>query len=420
MEHSCFYPAEILLPQGIDRTKWSVVACDQYTSQPEYWEEVRRFVGDAPSTLRITLPEIFLGEEDVSGRIGGINSEMERYLSGGVLRAYPDSLFYVERTLRDGAVRRGIVGAVDLLHYDYRPGAQSLIRATEGTVLSRIPPRVKVRRHAPLELPHVMLLIDDAEKTVIEPMSDEKSEMELLYDFPLMQDSGALRGWRLNGRQAERLERALARLADPERFAARCAAQDKGVLLFAVGDGNHSLATAKECYEQLRSSMSEQEWLSHPARYALCEVCNLHDDSLRFEPIHRVLFGVDERAVLAALAKVCVPAGEREGQTFRYIAPGGCGALTFREPASNLTVGSLQQVIDAYLDENRGSCDYVHGEEVAARLGAQPGNMAFLVPGIGKEELFPTVLLDGALPRKTFSMGHACDKRFYLEARRIR
>ena len=284
-----FLPADILLPRDCAYSKWSVVACDQYTSQPEYWQRVEERVGSAPSTLRLILPESRLEGPDTQADITEINSTMSRYLREGRFQVHPDAVFYIERTLDGGKVRRGLVGRIDLEQYDYEPGSAAPIRATEGTVLSRIPPRVAVRKNAPIELPHVMLLADDPGRTVIEPLSGQTAEMRPLYDFDLMERGGHIRGWELTPEQWGQTARALAALADPDAFNARYRTSGLPVMLFAVGDGNHSLATAKECYERQKKLCPPEQWDSLPARYALVELNNLHDDSLEFEPIHRVV-----------------------------------------------------------------------------------------------------------------------------------
>ena len=418
-----FRPADILLPQGCDLSLWSVVACDQYTSQPEYWQRVEERVGSAPSSLRLILPESCLEGPNVETDITEINNTMSRYLRDGRFAVYPGSLFYVERTLSSGKTRRGLVGMVDLEQYDYEPGSSAPIRATEGTVLSRIPPRVAVRKNAPIELPHVMLLADDPDKTVIEPLSAHTRDMIPLYDFELMEQGGHIRGWQLSQAQMTQVADALCRLADPEAFRARYhTAPDASVLLFAVGDGNHSLATAKECYQRQKKLTPPEQWAKLPARYALVELNNLHDQSLEFEPIHRVVFGVEPERVVEELLSALPGAyrGEGDGHVLRFSHAGGKGAVTVPRPEAQLEVGTLQPFLDAYVKEHGGSIDYIHGADVARDLAARPGNIAFLLPAMGKEQLFPTVIRDGVLPRKTFSMGEAHDKRFYLEARKIR
>ena len=425
-----FQSADILLPQNCDLSLWSVVACDQYTSQPEYWQRVEDRVGRAPSALRLILPESCLEGPDVETDIMEINNTMTRYLREGRFAEYPDSLIYVERTLDNGRVRRGLIGMVDLEQYDYEPGAVTPVRATEGTVLSRIPPRVAVRKNAPIELPHVMLLADDLNETVIEPLAAQTGEMELLYDFELMEQGGHVKGWRLGEKQMEQVARAMAALADPEAFRRRYdLSGEEPVLLFAVGDGNHSLATAKECYERQKRVTPQEQWDSLPARYALCELVNLHDHSLEFEPIHRVLFGVDPRFLVDELVR-CYPntlrgegpATEQRRHVLRYVWAEEEGAVTVLTPRAQLAVGTLQAFLDEFLAAHPQSrIDYVHGADVARKLARERKDaIAFLLPAMGKEELFPTVIHDGVLPRKTFSMGEAHDKRFYLEARRIR
>ena len=415
-----FRPADILLPRDCEYQKWSVVACDQYTSQPDYWQRVEEYVGSAPSALRLILPESCLDGPNVETDIMDVNNTMTRYLREDRFKALPGALIYVERRLDDLKVRRGLVGMVDLEQYDYEPGSASAVRATEGTVMSRIPPRVAVRKNAPLELPHVMLLADDPDKTVIEPLAGRKGRMELVYDFDLMERGGHITGWKLDGESMTLVARALTRLTDPAAFRAKYGVED--VMAFAVGDGNHSLATAKECYERQKKLTPKDQWDMLPARFALCELVNLHDPALRFEAIHRVLFGVEPEGVVEALLKRFPGAhrGEGEGHVLRYLHASGQGAVTVPHPAAQLEVGTLQPFLDDYIKTSGGRIDYIHGADVARRLGERPGNLAFLLPAMGKDQLFPTVIRDGALPRKTFSMGEAHDKRFYLEARKIR
>ena len=417
-----FFPADILLPKDADMTKWSVVACDQFTSQPEYWQAVEETVGDAPSTLRLILPEAKLNGPGVDGDIAAINASMKKYLDEGVFKTLADSLIYIERTQSDGKVRHGLIGMVDLDQYDFTPGSGALIRATEGTVLSRIPPRVKVRQDAPIELPHVMLLIDDPDKTVIEPLTVASGDMEKLYDFDLQQGGGHLTGWKLTDRQMDGVADALTGLCADSEMQKKYGMSGVAPLLFAVGDGNHSLATAKQCYENLKKVTPESEWASLPARYALVEVVNNHDDALGFEPIHRVLFSVDHDDFMAAFQTAYPNAyeGKGEGHVIEVVWEGHDGFITVPAPKVQLAVGTLQGVIDEYLKSHGGEVDYIHGDEVTKELGSKPGNMGFLLPAMGKEQLFKTVMADGVLPRKTFSMGHAQDKRYYVEARKIK
>ena len=416
-----FYPADILLPKNADMTKWAVVACDQFTSQPEYWEAVENTVGGAPSALRLILPEAQLHDENVAEHIAKINATMEEYLRNGVFQEYPGAFFYMERTQADGKTCQGLIGMVDLEEYDFMPGSKKRIRATEGTVLERIPPRVRVREHAAVELPHIILLIDDPAKTVIEPLGTEKETMQPLYDFELQQGGGHLAGWQLTPEQMNAAAKALAALAEPQEMERKYGLSGDS-LLFAVGDGNHSLATAKQCYENLKKVTPEGEWAALPARYALVEVMNNHSDALEFEPIHRVVFGVEPKELLAAFLAYYPGAheGEGEGHTISYTWAGGRGSITVPHPSTQLAVGTLQNFLDAYLKTHSGEVDYIHGDDVTDDLGAQPGNIGFKLPAMAKEDLFKTVLHDGALPRKTFSMGHAHDKRYYVEARKIK
>ena len=409
---NCFYPANILLPDFslVDGEKWATIACDQFTSEPEYWEDADRFVGGAPSALRVVLPEVYLDESEA--RVPVINATMQEYLES-ILKEHKSAMIYVEREQPSGGLRRGIVGAVDLMCYDYKKGSDSLIRATEGTVLERIPPRVAVRKGAPIELPHVMLLIDDPEKTVIEPLIGK--ELEPAYDFDLMLGGGHIKGYFLGEAEQKRIDEALSALTEKENG-------EKSPLLFAVGDGNHSLATAKACFEAIREHLGDEAAMAHPARYALCEVVNLYDDALEFEPIYRVMFGVDPENVLDELKKyIGKLSGTAAAQKIEYMYAAGRAELSVNAPEAQLPVGTLQNFIDAYIKEHEGVIvDYIHGEDSTEKLASKENAIGFIFEGMKKTDLFKTVMLDGALPRKTFSMGHAKDKRFYLEARKIK
>lgn len=416
----CFSAAEILLPDTnrIDGTLWSVVACDQYTSEPDYWKAVEERVGDAPSALHLILPEIYL--ENGDDRIPEIHRQMRRALEQDLV-SYPDTMLYLERTQADGRIRRGIIGAIDLECYDYRAGSSALIRATEGTVLERIPPRMKVRRDAPLELPHVMLLIDDSARSVIEPLAQTCSMRAPIYDFDLMQNGGHVRGHRLEQREQANVLAALTHLCSPEETARKYGEASESPLLFAVGDGNHSLATAKAIYEELKERDGDAAKAS-PARYALVEVVNLHDDALDFTPIYRVLFHCEPADVLSKLkAFLDTLNGSAKEQRILCIAEGKTEELVAHSPVHQLTVGTLQAFLDRYIQENpEVKTDYIHGEDTLRSLAAQEHTVGFLFDGMGKDELFRTIQKDGVLPRKTFSMGHANDKRFYLECRKIK
>lgn len=399
-----FGPTDILLPRDCDLTHWSVVACDQYTSQPDYWQRVEQLVGEAPSTLRLILPENRLEQENVDREIEAIHETAQSYLDEGRFRVLNDALIYVERTLSNGLIRRGLVGAVDLEAYDHTPGMTPLIRATEGTVLSRVPPRMAVRQGAPVEMSHAILLMDDPANTVIEPLAGETGDMEQVYDFELMEGGGHIRGWLLKKDQMERVAQALEVLARREQ-----------VPLFAVGDGNHSLAAAKACWENCRAVEPEDS----PRRFALVEVEDLYDPALVFEPIHRVVFHVDPEELLRELSARCPI--ERDEKQVRFFCADRQGSVSVPDPGPSLEVAFLQAFLDDYLAAHpEGRVDYVHGADVAQALAKKPGVVAFLLPAMDKRDLFPAVFRDGALPRKTFSMGEARDKRFYLEGRALR
>ena len=416
-----FKRGNILLPKNTDMTKWSVVACDQYTSEPEYWADVEKIVGDNPSTLKLTLPEIYLEEENVQERINNINENMKTLMDGDFFKEYKDSMIYLRRTQKDGKVREGLMGIVDLEGYNYEVGSQTPIRATEKTVIERIPPRVKIRENATLELPHIMILIDDDKKDIIESLKTKVNENDVVYDFDLMKEGGHIKGYSLNNDAMDEIDKKLELLADKETFENKYNVKDKGVLLFAMGDGNHSLATAKACYENLKKTMSEEEYLNNPARYALVELVNLHSDALEFEAINRVVFDTNPENLIKKLKENYIINKEGNGEKFEIITKDKDEIWYIENPKSNISVGSIQIFLDEYLKENAGKIDYIHGEEVTKELTRKNDkNVGFIFDAMPKSELFKTVILDGSLPRKTFSMGHSYDKRYYLEARRIK
>lgn len=430
----------LLLPKNdIDMQRWSVVACDQYTSEPEYWNDADLFVNEKPSTLRMIFPEAFLESENndqKSVRIKNINKAMDNYLANNLFEEITDSMILVERTFASNQTRHGLILAVDLDQYDFNKGSHSLIRATEGTIIDRLPPRIKIRENASLELPHIMILIDDREKTVIEPLVQKSESLSEVYSFELMKKSGSLKGWKISDEiDISNITNALSKLAEPDAFKERYHTNDdKDILLFAVGDGNHSLATAKACWENLKKTLSTGELIDHPAKYALVEVVNVHDSGLVFEPIHRVLFNVDKNHLIDSFCSYYDKAGcnpyavvsdtenpEGTGHFIKYITSEDTGILGVKNPSFNLDVATLQNFLDDYLKSNQQvSIDYVHGEDVTERLAKKPGNIGFLLSTMDKNELFHSVILDGALPRKTFSMGEASEKRFYLESRKIK
>ncbi len=430
---------EVYLPRpGVDLSKWAVIACDQFTSQPEYWQQAERLVHDAPSTLNLIFPEVYLEEAGAEQRIQRIQSMMRQYLDEGVLQS-AEGMVFVERTI-GGKTRRGLVLALDLERYDFHKGSQSLIRATEGTIIERLPPRIKIRQGAPLEFPHILVLIDDPHRTVIEPLAQQKSRLQSIYDFELMLGSGHLAGWLVSDSKIEaQIIQALTRLADPAGFASRYGVDpSQQVLLFAMGDGNHSLATAKAIWEKVKAEAKGSALpADHPARFALVEIENVHDDALEFEPIHRVLFAVRRdplAGIQAFFGERCMlkPAGSAvqmvaevnkaigASQSIGLVSHQGFFVATIDHPDTNLPVGTLQKFLDQFIEQGGADkIDYVHGEDVVISLGRQVGNFGFYLPAMSKSELFKTVILDGALPRKTFSMGEAHEKRFYVEGRKI-
>ena len=423
MANRCTRIPEIMFPrEGVDLSKWAVIACDQYTSQPDYWAETDKTVGDAPSTLRLTLPEVYLEDADVAARTEKIHQTMQQYVQDGTLRTLPAGVVLTERWSGGSCPRRGIVLSVDLEAYEYTPGSASLIRPTEKTVVERIPPRLKVRQGACLELPHIMILIDDPDRQIIEPLFEQTASYDKLYDTDLMQNGGHIKGFKLSASQIDAVADALMGLTTDEAMKGKYGVSGVAPLLFAVGDGNHSLATAKACYEEQKKGKTPEEYLALPARYALVEVVNNHDDALQFEPIHRVLFGVDHEKFMEEFKKFYpnTHEGKGEGHTIEVCWAGHDEFITVPDPKVQLAVGTLQAFIDEYLKKFGGEVDYIHGDEVTRELGSKEGNMGFLLPAMGKEQLFKTVMADGVLPRKTFSMGHAQDKRYYVEARKIR
>lgn len=416
-----FKRGNILLPKNADMTKWSVVACDQYTSEPEYWADVEKIVGENPSTLKLTLPEIYLEEENIQERINNINENMKELMDENFFNEYKDSMIYLQRTQKDGKIREGLMGIVDLEGYNYEIGSQTPIRATEKTVIERIPPRVKIRENATLELPHIMILIDDDKKDIIESLKTKVNENDVVYDFDLMKDGGHIKGYLLNNETMNEIDKKLELLADEDLFEKKYNVKNKGVLLFAMGDGNHSLATAKACYENLKKTMSEEEYLNNPARYALVELVNLHSDALEFEAINRVVFDTNPENLIKKLKEYYIINKEGNGEKFEIITKDIDEIWYIENPKSNISVGSIQIFLDEYLKENAGKIDYIHGEEVTKELTRKnDNNVGFIFDAMPKSELFKTVILDGSLPRKTFSMGHSYDKRYYLEARKIK
>lgn len=396
---SCFNKTDILLPKNI-KDNWAVIACDQFTSDKTYWENVESEVGSDKSTYNLILPEIFL-DGNTEEKIDKINQNMKEYLESGVFEVYENSMILVSRKQSDGLVMDGIIGAINLSDYDYKKGAKSLVRASEQTVIERIPPRVMIRKDAPLEFPHILLLIDDPDFSVIEPIAEKADDFEKLYDLKLMLGGGEVKGYLLNSDVCDKIVEALENLVED--------ADDK--LLFAVGDGNHSLATAKTCAETAPSAL---------AQTAMVEIVNIHSPAINFEPIYRVLFDCDVNKTVEDFIN---ETGGYEGEDAQYVTvvTAECSWKVGMKPTSKLPVGTLQNYLDEYLQKNSGiKIDYIHGKDSLTKLCEQENTVGFLFEGMKKDELFEAIKVDGSLPRKTFSMGHAQDKRYYIEGRKIK
>lgn len=432
---------KVLVPKkGVDAKKWAVIACDQFTSQPEYWEKADQLVGQAPSTLRMIYPEVYLseGEAAKAKRIDGIHDAMQSYLAQGDVFADAEWPIYVERSVL-GRTHHGVVLAVDLDRYTFGRASESLIRPTEETIVERLPPRMRIRRGAPLETPHILLLIDDPERTVVEPLAPAAAAGALaeLYSTDLMLDGGHVRGWAVAGPQRAAFFTAITRLADPERqrkkYGEAAAAHP---LVFAVGDGNHSLATAKSIWEERKAAGDDP--VNSPARFALVELCNVHDEALIFEPIHRVLDGNRAPEVLARLkahfgARLSVEEvpraqvvprvlahGNAAPHTFGFVTKAMSAIVTVSGSDKPLVVATVQSALDAIVKDLSLGIDYIHGEDVTLDLGSKDAHhCGIILPPMQKAELFPTVVKAGIVPRKTFSMGHANEKRYYMECRKI-
>lgn len=393
---------DILLPCAEDMGAWSVIACDQFTSEPEYWAAAEARAAEKPSTLSLMLPEVWLHTARADGADGRIADTMRRYLAEGVFQTVPDSFIYVERTLSDRRVRRGLVAALDLEQYDFTGTQRTSVRSTEGTVEERLPPRVNIRRSAPLEMPHTLLLMDDRTDSVLSFAEKAKDTLEKVYDFDLMLGGGHIAGWRVSGETKAAVQSALDALDNAalqrEKYGD---AAENGKLTFAVGDGNHSLAAAKRFWEEKRETLPENERETDPARFALVEIENIHEPSLDFEPIHRVIFDTDTSAFAAEFT-----AHRTEWEA--------------KEKTLGERVAAAESFCRAYIAAHGGYIDYIHGDDTARSLGEKPNCAAVLLPPVEKSGLFLSVLKNGALPKKSFSMGNARDKRYYLECRKIR
>lgn len=402
---NCFLATDILLPDHIDLKKWAVIACDQFTSDREYWDRVERFVGDAESTLRLVYPEIDL-EYNTENRIQYIHDSMEKILNEGILREYKDSYIYVERVLQDGSVRPGIIGAVDLERYHYDPKCKPLIGATEQTVLERVPPRLAIRREATLEFAHIILFCNDNSFEIINSITDIKDQLKKLYDFDLMEQGGRITGYLVEGQHATELSLKL-----QEYTMSQC---DKTA--FLVADGNHSLVTAKSWYEELKSKNPTMDFSDHPARYAMVELENIQDPSIHFEPIHRVIFETNTDKLLQDIEKICV----EDGCQVQWVVGDDQGTLKLDVPEGELPIAVMQRFLDQWLAENAGTIDYIHDTEAVIKFAHNENAIGFLMPIFDKEALFAFGANGHILPRKTFSLGHSREKRYYMEGRKIK
>ena len=423
-----FHIPNILLPnKKVDYYKWAVVACDQYTSEPEYWEEVSEIVSNEPSTFKLMLPELFLGKSQEEEMIENIRKSMDAYIENGTLIEMPRGCVLVEREA-EGRKRIGLIIATDLESYDYNEGSTTLTRATEKTVVERIPPRLKIREGAKIELPHIMILIDDPEKSIIEPLLN--IDGEVVYDTDLMLKGGHVKGTFIPYDKLDTMYKAMEKSYEKakEKYG------DGNVIFQAMGDGNHSLATAKANWEKIKKGLSEEEIKHHPARFALCEIENIHDEGIVFEPIHRVMFGNESIKGREILDKAIEKLNELNGKAYLnddvvegdnvfsipYIQGENSGYIIIENPSTKLEVGTLTNALDKIICENSlVEIDYVHGEESVRKLSSNEENVGFLLPAMDKFMLFPAVAADGALPRKTFSMGEANEKRYYIECRYI-
>lgn len=427
----------ILMPgKNIPMDKWAVVACDQYTSELDYWEDVENFIEQTPSTLNLIYPECYLEESNSEERINKINLNMDNYLKDGILVENEPAFFLVKRSTGTGTPRYGLMVALDLEAYDYSKDSISLIRATEGTIVDRIPPRKKIRINAPVELPHILVLIDDPKKLVIEPLAASIDTLEKVYDFELMKKSGHISGFKISDpKLIEGIISGLEILSDKDSFKGKYGKED--VLLYAMGDGNHSLATAKATWEEIKKDYKGSDLMSQPARWALVELENIYDEGITFEPIHRVLFNIDKAEFfmeikklgtyqfdkIDSIEKIMSEIKECKGtkQKIGYCDSEKMGLITIENPSATIPAGTIQKIIDKYLDKNtKSSVDYIHGEDVTLKLGIKENNCGIFLPPVDKNDFFRTVVLDSAFPRKTFSMGEAHEKRFYIESRRIR
>ncbi len=431
---------EILLPKNIDVKSWSVIACDQYTQDLDYWKKAETVAGGKPSTLNLILPEVYLNSPDKPARIEKIRETMKSYLAEGVFDSPRNCMIYIERKTAFGRMRRGLITQIDLETYEWKPFSTANIRATEATIVERIPPRMEIRRGAPLELPHIMLLVDDKADDLIGGTGKLVKGKKPVYDGELMCNGGSITGWAVESSdEIACVTEAVSKIAESKR------SSDGSTFLFAVGDGNHSLATAKAVWDEYKEKLiaegaSEAELLDCPVRYALVEIVNIYDSGLTFEPIHRVIFDCDVKSLILYLAdklggSVSEIAGASELEAavkastasfgFAYKLDGKQKYVLLKTEIKELAVARLQPEIDSFLksstklDGKAPEIDYIHGSDEVLKLGERENAVGILLPPIAKDSFFETISGRGPLPRKSFSMGEADEKRFYLECRRL-
>ena len=396
-----FRACDILLPRECSYSKWAVIACDQHTSEPEYWNDVRSFIDNAPSTLDMFFPEIDLNK--INGDLfAHYSNNMRDYIDRDFFCTYPNSYVYVERTLVDGKIRQGIVGVIDLEYYDYAPKANTQIFATEATVLQRVPPRIALRKIADLEFSHTVMFCDDTENSLVEPVSAKRDSLKKLYDFDLMKDGGHIRGYLLTGPDAGEFEAAVSAYEAEHAY--------------LIGDGNHSLVTAKLTYEAMKEADPGRDWENHPARYAMVELENIHSEAMVFEPIYRIAVCDAPEALILEL-QACDTV---DGCPVTWINGADEGSVRLTCTEGELPIEALQRCLDRWAETNPIAIDYIHGSETVRKLAQEPNTVGFLVPDFNKSILFPYILSGKVMPKKTFSIGHAEEKRYYLEGRKIK
>ena len=403
MGKTAFVPADILIPSTADMRDWSVIACDQFTSEREYWDRVSKRTGGKLSTFHMILPEAYLNDIPIKDMAASTKNVMESYITAGVFETLKNSLVYVERSV-EGGVRHGLVGAIDLEAYDYAIGSSALVRASERTVIERLPARVTIRESAPLELPHVAVLIDDPDRSVVEPLHKKTGSMRKIYDFELMEDGGRIKGYQVEGELLNQVISALDILANRD-------------VQMVVGDGNHSLAAAKDLWEKLKKTLPDEDLAGHPARYALVELNNVYDEGVIFEPIHRVVFNTSPEKLRDILKEKL---GCAEGRSVVCVFNGKREEIKLRGKSFGSMIDSLQEFLEEYAACCGGVIDYIHDDDAVVRLTKEENSIGFLLPAMDKEDLFRTVITDGVFPKKSFSIGHARDKRYYLECRKIK